>query len=661
MNNKTVSCWFALFISVIGLFVYQASLHNEALFHHRPTIYTDPVLEISLLQNCKFFPKIFTKEFSINTPNEYRPVSYSILLLLKTVIDNYNYEAWHAILMGIHFLNALLLFFMLREMISRISSFLLSLILLVHPFSSILINDISKIYILWGIQFVLLTLLFYILYLRKRLYLYLIISVVFFILSVFTIKQAILVPLFIVLFHLLYDSHRKALVICSSYFVIVLGFLDSYNLDSSLLFILFLVMLLVLGYNISGERRKFFILLRDLLPFLTVVLVWYLVYTSVDVKPIYVYPLDQIKEGELLRPFETWFVWMNLMAKQKLYIMLFIPLLFVPFCINGKLKESVLLFLVVFFIILNIRLNGVYANDITYWEKMDQGSKGKNAVVRLNLAKAYVEDSRTDQAKNILLGLKYEEKIYGIVEDIVDVELGRVYQSEHRNRLAGYYFFGRPKRCLPGAGKIAKWRLIYIGDFLFQTGFVSYAENYFASAFVLDPYDIRLFNRLGEVLLYKNFFRAAGRYFGKALEYDDNNDIAIYHSAFVYKMIGDEERYAFFEKKWQQLHNTRKRMEFQDVYDRYSFNKETIRKELSNDPVTLFITGRTKFEYVYKQDGKVYNLWEVPFEIGKYFYSQEKYDDAMEYLSYAYNLNKDSEETVEYLKKAYQKKLKKVK
>jgi tetratricopeptide (TPR) repeat protein len=317
------------------------------------------------------------------------------------------------------------------------------------------------------------------------------------------------------------------------------------------------------------------------------------------------------------------------------------------------MEKAILSVLLVFFIFQSLKTNSLYTDDVKYWEEMNEMTNRQNNVVKLNLSKAYLKARRFDLAKKMLFHLKYENENHGLIDDIINTELGEIYFAHKKYKLAGYYFLKKPKKCFPGADKIAKERLKKIGDFLFAIGFLSYAENRFACDVVLDPYDIELLKRLGKVLIYKNFFRAAGKYFEKVLEYDENNDSAIYYLAFISKMIGDKERYDIFQRKWKKITNNRADIDFQEIYDHYGYDKVRIQEYLSSDPVSLFLTGKTRFDYLYKYKGKVYNFWEVPLEIGRYFYNQKKYETSINYLLYAHKLNKKDKEIIEYLIKNY--------
>jgi len=241
------------------------------------------------------------------------------------------------------------------------------------------------------------------------------------------------------------------------------------------------------------------------------------------------------------------------------------------------------------------------------------------------------------------------------VKDTINVELGRLYHKMGKVKVSAYYFLHKPTGALPGASKIAKWRLIPIGDFFFDFGYLSYAENYYASALVLDPYDINIYRKLGEILVYKNFLRASLRYFDKVLNRDPEDKEAILYACFASKMIRDKDKYHYYKNLWEKQTNTK--LNFKSIYAKFKhFNRDKLRKMLSGDPVVLFYTGETDKRFIYKQNNKKYIFWEVPLEIGKYFYRRGNYDAAIVFLQYAYNISGGRKEIKEYLRMAQEKK-----
>ena len=279
--------------------------------------------------------------------------------------------------------------------------------------------------------------------------------------------------------------------------------------------------------------------------------------------------------------------------------------------------------------------------------------KKGDPAVQTNFAQAQINAGKLKEAEDTLYDLLYEkEKIPALIRDTVYTELGILYHKLGKKKVAAYYFLQRTRGALPGASKIAKWRLIPVGDFLFDLGYLSYAENYYASALVLDPYDMEIYKRLGKVLVYKNFFRASLRYFDKVLSFNPRDKEAILYAMFSSKIIGSKEKFEHYKKLWESI--CYQKPNFSIIYKKFNSYSRDIRKYLSKDPIVLFFFGETNKKFVYSLNGKKYKFWEVPFEIGKYFYRKKKYKPAVVFLSYAYDLSKNKEVKT-YLKMAQEK------
>ncbi len=404
--------------------------------------------------------------------------------------------------------------------------------------------------------------------------------------------------------------------------------------------------------NTIPERRKLFSITLSIIPFLVIILFWYLISLHIGIKPVFQYPIQKIEEAHLLDPFKFSYIWKTLLRKQGLYVFFILTILIFPFLTGGeRWQNTILIIFLGLFVIFSVKISSFYRNDLSYWENMYEGRR--EPIVGVNLAQAYIKEDRLDDAKRILFKIKYEtEDVPPLLEDTVNVELGIIYKKLGKIKVSAYYFLQKPKGALPGASKIAKWRLIPIGDFLFDLGYLSYAENYYASALVLDPYDMDIYKKLGKVLVYKNFFRASIRYFEKVLSYNPYDREAIYYAMFASYVIKDKERYERYLRMWKRIE--KKGPDFRKIYEKFEGFKKEVRDLISEDPIVLFYTGRTDKVYVYRLKGKIYKFWEVPFEVGKYFYEEGKYDVAIEWLSYAYELS-GARQPLEYLKMAQQK------
>ena len=635
-----------------GIFLCVINIKNSALFYHHTSLYTDSNVQISLLNSFKLIPRIFTNDLSLYTNGEYRPIDFLFLSLLKNTLNGYfSPKALHIVLIFIQLINAVLFFLITKEFIPKTPSLLLSLLFLLNPFSITFINDPNFISVPLGLLFIFLCFFFYIQYLNSRKKYLFAISLLCFTLSIFTSSLAIFVPVFIgLIYHIGFRYGKLALGVVI-YFAILIFFL-SLKFNIYLLMASSMIFLFIFLIGEAGRYKKEIIYLSvHLSLFLAVIVIWYITCSYIGVKPVFKYPLYQLRLSHALAPFSVKYVWSSILGNK--YLLFIASFFLFPFLLGNYKWQNVILglFLLIFFIF-SIKTSFIYKNDLIYWKNMASQKKDDPAV-QVNLAQAQIASGRLEEAKEVLYDLLYQkDKIPALIKDTVYTELGFLYHKLGKIKISAYYFLQKTKGALPGASKIAKWRLIPVGDFLFDLGYLSYAENYYASALVLDPYDINVYKKLGKVLVYKNFFRASLRYFDRVLRFNPKDKETLLYAMFSSKTIGDEEKLEHYKKLWKMASD--QRPDFSVIYKKFNSYSRDIRKYLSEDPIVLFFTGETKKRFVYSLNGKEYKFWEVPFEVGKYFYRKKRYEPAIVFLSYAYDLSKNKEVKT-YLKMAQEK------
>ncbi len=648
MKKKTIF----LFV-VVAIILSFLVINNKALFKHSTSIYTDAVCNISLLGHIKLIPKIFSNEISLYTKGNYEPLSFCILSLIKCVLkDRFNYESLHVFFVLVHLINTLIIFLIIKEFIDNFPSLLISFMFLIHPLFIISINDPNQFSLIVGLFFSLLSFLFYVFYLKKGGKICFLYSILFFIFAILTSIIAIFIPVFIGIFHQLKFKYKKLLIGISIYLSLLITILAAFGINIFFLFVasLLFVFIFIISSGI-GSKNDIFAIFLHLLPFLILIGGWYGLSQYIGVKPIFQYPLYQIKSSHILKPFSIFYVWRYLFSKQSLFIFLIVPVFLIPFLLgNDRWQYILLAVLTIFYMIFSVDVTFAYKNDVSYWKEI---AKNDKPIAMLNLAQAYINNKKFNYAKDILYTLKYEDtNLPNLVKDTINLLLGKLYYKTGNMKVAAYYFLQRPVAALPGASKIAKGRLIPIADFFFDLGYLSYAENYYASALVLDPYDAKIFKNLGIILTYKNFFRAALRYLNKALELEPRDYEALYYALFDSKILKDKSKYLLYKSRWDNMH-LHMNIDFKEIYAKFaSFNKRKTRNILSGDPVVLFYFGHTNKKFVYSLNNKRYIFWEVPFEIGKFFYRKHKYTKSVGWLYYAYKLSNGADEVSKYLKMA---------
>ena len=641
---------------LISVFFAFLTINNKALFFHPTSLYTDSIPQISLLGSKELLTKIFTSDLSLYTHGEYRPIPFLVLSCIKILLKkHFGPPAVHIFLIFMHLLCTFIFFFISLKLLSELPAFLLSLMFLVHPLLIIPVNDPNQVCVSMGILFCLLSIFYYLVYLEERRKSAFFLSLFFFVTALFCSKLAIFVPIFIAIFCHIGLKHKKvALGICI-YFVLLFILLSVCGINSVFLFAGALLFTLIFVLNTMEDKKELFSVLLNLSLFMGFIFIWYWISNYVGVKPVFKYPLAKMDSSSILRPFYLLFIWKSIFGKNMLYVFLLIPLFIVPLLLGNELWQNIIISgFVLFFMTFSVGLCKVYESDVKYWEAVNKSMD--EPVSMVNLAHAYISENMYEKAENILYGLKFERgHLPDLLRDTINVELGLLYHKMGKEKISAYYFLQKPSGALPGASKIAKWRLIPIGDFFFDLGYLSYAENYYASALVLDPYDVDIYKKLGKILVYKNFLRASLRYFDKVLKRNPKDKEAILYACFVSKMIRDKDRYSYYKSMWKK--ETKTEPDFKPIYAKFNhYNRDRLRKMLSGDPVVLFYTGETDKRFVYKLNNKKYVFWEVPLEIGKYFYRRGNYDAAIAFLGYAYDISGGRKEVKEYLSMAQEKK-----
>ncbi|NOZ23361.1 MAG: tetratricopeptide repeat protein [Planctomycetes bacterium] len=114
----------------------------------------DGILHLPLLSTWRNAPIVFSQDFMIFTDGLYRPLSYAAVAILRTVVSEHAICFWHATLIALHGLNALLVFLMVRRLVkNRWAAFLSAGIFAFHPLASVLANEMDHIHILLGCTF----------------------------------------------------------------------------------------------------------------------------------------------------------------------------------------------------------------------------------------------------------------------------------------------------------------------------------------------------------------------------------------------------------------------------------------------------------------------------------------------------------------------------
>ena len=184
--------------------IYSVSLSSPTFITH-----DDSILRLPLLSHVRNVPHIFSRDFTMFTSGQYRPLSYVLVAIARTVVPADSVLFWHVWLLAFHFANTLLVFAIARHFSPRPAVALTAAALFgLHPLCTVIVNDINQFYMLLGLTLSLGCLKAYLSFSRthsKTLYSA---AVGLFVLSVLTAKPALWLGLVLLAYELLYERSR---------------------------------------------------------------------------------------------------------------------------------------------------------------------------------------------------------------------------------------------------------------------------------------------------------------------------------------------------------------------------------------------------------------------------------------------------------------------
>jgi len=645
---KDRSAVFLLVLMALVAAGYANTLGNTALAHHVPDPYRDAVLDNTMLASRALLPKLFTHQFLLATYGEYRPVGYTVFALINTVLSGE--AAWHAALIGVRLLTVVIVFVTLRMLVGAVLAGALSAALALQPLLVPLVNDVNLAYLAFGLLFTVATVWLFLLYLRRSLALYLVLSLACFALSVFTYSYALVAPAFLIVLQVYHRSHPRVAAMALVYIALAAGVAALVGLPA--VHALVLLSLLALGSSaVTGQARGCRSgLARSLPAYLVVVGLFFAVSSALEMRPVHQKAMAQLTAADMIAPYLPTFVAGRMLTGSVLAMASALAALLAPgLLLERRGSAAAAAAALVLLLVGTVYWNGAYRDDLSYWQRMSRLEPDR-PVIQLNLAKAKVSAGQYEEARDALirlgLGTKVEAPAFRLA---TQTNLGKAFAGLGEDKLAGYFLFSTG-----WAGweyRVMKNLLMDLADFSMRTGYLSNAEYCWSSGLVLDPFDVRLHRNLGKVLMYRNFYRAAQRYLEHALDLAPDDADSVYYLAFIAQAAGDEQQYARCRALWESITGDSD-FDFQPVYDAYRFDREQMRAWFSENPVQMLFA---RPEYATTFRGETYRFWEVPVEFGQYFSRQGDHARAAAQFSLAYEANPRSREVVRLLAEARRK------
>ena len=174
----------------------------------------DSGLRIPLVSHVKHVTKIFGEDFMIFTEGDYRPVSYAVIAVVRTLVAVEKVLFWRLWLLAFHVLNALLVYAVARRFTTRVEGALCAgALFLLHPVAAALGSRTDLFRYVLGGTLALGSLLCYVDYARKKRPWRYVLSAVLFLVGVFTTRALFALPVLLLSYDLLYERTRVTRVL----------------------------------------------------------------------------------------------------------------------------------------------------------------------------------------------------------------------------------------------------------------------------------------------------------------------------------------------------------------------------------------------------------------------------------------------------------------
>ncbi len=553
----------AVLLIAFTFVLYAESLSNTALFHHVSSTVRDSAPDNPILRSRALFWKIWGQPFLLTTEGQYRPLGYAVFALFHRAMPDGAELPWHVILVALHALAVVFVFLALKPLLGDWPAASLAAVYAALPVFAPIVNDVNMIYLGVGLVLGALALAAFVAYARTRSAAFLVISLLAFGAATFTFREALVLPALMAAALLLDDRAPRAGAVTMA--LMALGVLAAAAFGLPEWAVLLWPYAAVAA--IAGARAdlgRIGRLVATLAPFGALAGVYLATAATMKLAPIQMFGREQV--AFVTDP--AWVQWFFLT-----HVPLFAVgvgagvLALVSILAGGRMTALVTAAAIVCLCFVTAGLNRSYATDVSYWRMLDAAAPG-HPCLQYNLGVALADAKEWEEARDVFLGVRYgtadadravvrewwpierdevRAGIGSLLYSNATYKLGTVYHGLGNDKVAGYFAF--PKD-LQWGSRVQSKRLVEIGDFCFATGYISWAENHYASALIIDPYDARLYVALGKCMMYKNFFRAAADHFEHALTIEPDNQAALYCLAFVDRAIGDDEGYADASKRW---------------------------------------------------------------------------------------------------------------
>lgn len=184
--------------------IYSVSLFSPTLITH-----DDSILRLPVLSHVRNVPHIISRDFTLFTSGQFRPLSYVLVAVGRTFVAADSVLFWHVWLLAFHFVNTLLVFGIARHFSPRPAVALTAAAVFgLHPLCTVIVNDINQFYMLLGLTLSLGSLKAYLSFSRSHSKTLYSAAVGLFVLAVLTARPALWLGLTLSVYELLYERSR---------------------------------------------------------------------------------------------------------------------------------------------------------------------------------------------------------------------------------------------------------------------------------------------------------------------------------------------------------------------------------------------------------------------------------------------------------------------
>jgi len=630
----------ALLVAV-ALAAYGNSLTNRYSLHETPNPFVDSTVDSMMLRNYRLLPKVFTTEFLLTTYGEYRPAGYAAFALVNGLMPRDVVVPWHMVLVAMHVLTAWLLFLVLRDLARPAAAFGLAALYLAHPAMAPFVNDVNLVYVLWGLLFSALSLWLYAALLRTGRSAYLVLSALAFVAALFAYRPMLVLPGMLCALCAFHERYPRLAAITIVYMLLgaylagLAGVRPLIVMGAGMGVFAFTAqgIMWATGATFQQESRR---LARTVWPHALGLIGFVIVTWLIRPAPNLTRPLNALSDARWSEVFSPAFVsrqvlkgsWLNVAA-------LAAGALFPLFFLRRPWSRVAVAAALVLAVVATAGWNPRYRDDLAYWRAMSE-FRGNHPVVKTKLASALIEAEQYEEAEDLLVDTERMPH-NPFLQYLVQIARGTLYDRLGETKLAGYYLL----HCVQPVDwetNMMKHPGAVAAEFALRNGYLSRAEMFWACGLVLDPYDVRLYNSLGRVLIYKNFYRAAREHFLRSLELDRHNETALYHLAFIAKTLHDDSEYERYAARWLAGRPRGTELDFQPIFDAFAFDRDTMLEWFSGDPTGMSEGGKWVHgnRYAVDYEGRRYTFAEVPLRLGAYWAGRGELKDAASYYVVAH-------------------------